>query len=308
MNARPHPTMDAAVKPSRRLLSPGVSRHLTYGLFALPAIVLTGAITLVPGMLTLAASLTDWDGVSMPTWAGGANFHDLFADVAFWRAIFNNVQWTVLFLTLPMAGALLIASLLRTRTRIQALYQVVLLLPYVLSPIVNVIIWSNIVFDPVGGLVGYINHHLFPLADPLAQPSAALYAVAAIDMWHFWGYLAVIFLGAIRQVPEEQLEAARLDGAGAWQMFRFVTLPNITPTIGLMAVMVTIFSFLTFDYVYLATSGGPGFSTLVLSVLAYNSAFTSLAVGRAAAVAVVMGLFGVLASVAYTRLTWSGAR
>lgn len=297
-----------AIGPAPRRLNLGASRELAYGLFALPAIVLITAITFLPGLMTLAASLTDWDGVSAPTWAGFSNFHDLFADVAFWRGLFNNVKWTVLFLTIPMAGALLIASLLRSRTKIQAVYQVVLLLPYVLSPIVNVIIWSNIIFDPVGGLVGYVNRHLFPLADPLAQPGAALYAVAAIDMWHFWGYLAVIFLGAIRQVPEDQLEAARMDGANGWQLFRFVTLPNIMPTIGLMTVIVTIFSFLTFDYVYLATSGGPGFSTEVLSVLAYNSAFTSLAVGRAAAVAVVMGLFGVLASIAYTRLSWSGSR
>lgn len=286
---------------------PPLSREAAFGLFATPAMLLTGLVTLLPGVLTLAASLTDWDGVSRPSWTGLANFGDLFADVAFWRAIFNNVRWTVLFLTLPMAGALLVASLLRTRTRIQAVYQLLILIPYVLSSIVNVIIWSNIIFDPVGGLVGFIDRRLFPLADPLARPGSALYAVAAIDMWHFWGYLAVIFLGAIKQVPEEQLEAARLDGAGSWQLFRFVTLPNIMPTIGLMAVIVTIFSFLTFDYVYLATSGGPGFSTLVMSVLAYNSAFMSLAVGRAAAVAVVMGGFGLLASVAYTRLTWTGA-
>ena len=285
-----------------------VSREVAYGLFAAPAMILTAAIVLIPGILTLGTSLMDWDGVSRPTWAGLANFHDLFADVAFWRSLFNNVKWTVLFLTIPMAGAILVASLLHTRLRIQAIYQVVILLPYVLSPIVNVIIWSNIVFDPIGGLVGLINRRLFPIADPLAQAGGALYAVAAIDMWHFWGYLAVIFLGAIKQVPEEQLEAASLDGANAWQLFRFVTFPNIMPTIGLMAVIVTIFSFLTFDYVYLATSGGPGFSTLVLSVLAYNSAFMSLAVGRAAAVAVVMGFFGVLASVAYTRLTWTGVR
>lgn len=277
-------------------------------MLAAPAIVLAAAITLIPGLLTLATSLTDWDGVSRPTWAGLSNFQNLFDDTAFWRAIFNNVRWTILFLTIPMGGALLIASLLRARTRIQAIYQVIILLPYVLSPIVNVIIWSNIVFDPVGGVVGFTSRHLFAISDPLAQPRAALYAVAAIDMWHFWGYLAVIFLGALKQVPEEQLEAARTDGANAWQIFRFVTLPNIMPTIGLMAVIVTIFSFLTFDYVYLATSGGPGFSTLVMSVLAYNSAFVSLAVGRAAAIAVIMALFGMLASVAYTRFTWTGAQ
>jgi raffinose/stachyose/melibiose transport system permease protein len=294
--------------PVRPQFGHRLSREAAYGLFAAPAIVLAAAITLIPGLLTLATSLTDWDGVSRPTWAGLSNFQNLFDDIAFWRAIFNNVKWTILFLTIPMAGALLIASLLRTRTRVQAIYQVIILLPYVLSPIVNVIIWSNIVFDPVGGIVGFTSKHFFAISDPLAQPRGALYAVAAIDMWHFWGYLAVIFLGALKQVPEEQLEAARIDGANAWQIFRFVTLPNIMPTIGLMAVIVTIFSFLTFDYVYLATSGGPGFSTLVMSVLAYNSAFVSLAVGRAAAIAVIMALFGIIASVAYTRFTWTGAQ
>src|SRR5579872_4366289 len=124
--------------PVRRRLSQRLSREAAHALFAAPAIVLAGAITLIPGILTLAASLTDWDGVSHPTWAGLSNFHDLFADVAFWRAIFNNARWTILFLTIPMAGALLIASLLRTRTRVQAIYQVIILLPYVLSPIVNV--------------------------------------------------------------------------------------------------------------------------------------------------------------------------
>jgi raffinose/stachyose/melibiose transport system permease protein len=298
----------ASERPSHSRLGLRFSQEAAYGLFAAPAILLTAAITLIPGALTLAASLTDWDGVSPPSWAGFANFHDLFSDVAFWRGVFNNTKWTILFLTVPMAGALLIASLLRSRSKIQAIYQVIILIPYVLSPIVNVKIWSNIIFDPIGGLVGYVNQHFFAVTNPMAQASSAIYAVAAIDMWHFWGYLAVIFLSAINQVPSDQLEAAEMDGAGAWQIFRFVTLPNIMPTIGLMAVMVTIFSFLTFDYVYLTTSGGPGFSTLVLSVLAYNSAFMSLAVGRAAAVAVVMGFFGLLASIVYVRLSWRGLR
>lgn len=295
--------MTANLSKRKGAASQGLSRQSVHWLFAAPAMVLIACITLVPGVLTLVISLTDWDGVSRPIWTGLSNFHELFADVAFWRGIYNNTQWTVLFLTLPMALALLIASLLRTRNRIQSVYQVILLLPYVLSPIVNVSIWSNIVFDPVGGLVGYVNRNFFHVVDPLARPNAALYAVAAIDMWHFWGYLAVIFLGALKQVPDEQLEAAQLEGANAWQIFRWVTFPNIAPTVGLMIVMVTIFSFLTFDYVYLSTSGGPGYSTEVLSVLAYDFAFNSLAVGRAAAVAVVMGLFGLLAAIAYTRLS-----
>lgn len=284
---------------------PRLSAALVHWVFALPAIFLVSAIVLVPGLLTIAASLTDWDGVSSPTWAGLANFRALLSDVAFWRGLYNNTQWTILFLTIPMALALTVASMLRSRTRIQSAYQTILLIPYVLSPIVNVSIWSNIVFAPLGGLVGFMSRHFFHLDDPLAQPGAALYAVASIDMWHFYGYLTVIFLGALKQVPDEQIEAATLEGVNGWQLFRWVTLPNIAPTVSLMIVMVTIFSFLTFDYVYLSTSGGPGYSTEVLSVLAYDLAFTSMAVGRAAAVAVVMGLFGLLAAIVYTRFGWA---
>jgi raffinose/stachyose/melibiose transport system permease protein len=143
------------------------------------------------------------------------------------------------------------------------------------------------------------------LPSPLAHPATALYGVAAIDMWHFWGYLTVIFLGALRQVPADQIEAARLDGATGLQLFRFITLPAIAPTIAVTFVIVTIFSFLTFDYVYLSTGGGPGYSTEVLSVFAYELAFSALDVGKAAAVAMTIGVFGLAASLVYMRLSWS---
>lgn len=271
--------------------------------FVLPALLLSLGVTFVPGVLTLFASFTDWDGVSRPTWTGFANYRDLFADTAFWRAMANNIRWTILFLTLPTLAALFVASLLRSRTRAQAVYQVVLLLPYVVSPIANASIWTNIMFSPVGGVVGWIDQHVTPISDPLARPSTALYAVACIDMWHFWGYIAVVFLAAIRQVPADQLDAAFVEGASGWQVFRFVTLPNIRPTIALMLVMETIFSFLTFDYVYLTTNGGPGYSTEVLATRAYDLAFRLLEVGKAAAVAVFMCLFGLVAACLYVRLT-----
>jgi raffinose/stachyose/melibiose transport system permease protein len=223
----------------------------------------------------------------------------LLDDFTFWRALFNNIKWTLLFLTVPMALALLISSLLITRRRSQRVYQVIFLLPYVLSPIANASVWSNMLLNQRSGLVGYLSRHGLPIRDPLGHVSTALYAVAAVDMWHFWGYLAIVFFAAMRQVPGDQLEAAYLEGASGWQIFRLVTLPNITPTIALMFVMVTIFSFLTFDYVYLMTGGGPAHSTELLSTLAYGFAFRSFEVGKAAAVALFMSLFGLIAAFAY---------
>jgi raffinose/stachyose/melibiose transport system permease protein len=272
--------------------------------FAAPALLLVSGVMLLPSLLTFAASFTYWDGVSRPAWAGISNFVALGTDVEFWRSILNNLRWTVLFLTLPMAAALLTASLLLSRPAWQAPCQTVLLIPYVLSPIATVAIWTGIIFDPISGVFGWLTRHGVHLSSPLAHPATALCAVAAIDMWHFWGYLTVIFLGALRQVPSDQIEAARLDGVNGWQLFRHITLPAIMPTVAVTFVIVTIFSFLTFDYVYLATKGGPGYSTEVLSVFAYVLAFSTLEVGKAAAVALAIGLFGITASLIYMRLSW----
>ena len=276
-----------------------VDEHWSYYLFVIPALLLSAAVILVPALLTLVLAFTDWDGVSRPLWVGWDNFRDFLADITFWRAIFNNVKWTVIFLTMPMAIALIVASLLLTRRRSYGVYQIIFLLPYVLSPIANASIWSNMIFDQISGVVGHVNKHLFPLRDPLGHVSSALYAVAAVDIWHFWGYLAVVFFAAMRQVPADQLEAAYLEGANGWQIFRHITLPNIMPTIALMFVMVTIFSFLTFDYVYLMTGGGPAHATELLSTLAYGFAFRSFEVGKAAAVALFMSLFGLVAACVY---------
>jgi raffinose/stachyose/melibiose transport system permease protein len=280
-----------------------LSEKTYHWLFVTPALALSVAIVLVPALLTLATAFTNWDGVSLPSFVGLDNFGALAGDNVFWAAILNNVQWTVIFLTIPMGIALLVASLLMTRQKSAAVYQVIFLLPYVLSPVANAVIWQNIILSPVSGLLGYVSKNFLPMQSPLTQPETALYAVASVDIWHFWGYLTVVFFAAMRQTPEEQLEAAFLEGANGWQVFWNVTLPNILPTLGLMLVLVTIFSFLTFDYIYLITQGGPARATEMLSTYAYKFAFTSFQVGKAAAVALVMSFFGLVASVVYVRMS-----
>lgn len=282
-----------------------LSQTTYHSLFVTPALLLSISVVLVPGLLTFAVAFSDWDGISAPFFVGLSNFNALMGDGVFWAALFNNIQWALIFLTIPMAIALVTASLLMNRKRSNAVFQVIFLLPYVLSPVANAVIWQNIIFDPVSGLLGFVSKNYVEIQNPLTDTATALYAVAAVDIWHFWGYLTVVFFAAMRQTPEDQLEAAYLEGANGWQVFWNVTLPNILPTIALMFVLVTIFSFLTFDYVYLMTQGGPARSTEMLSTYAYAFAFTSFQVGKAAAVALVMSFFGLLASLVYVRLSRS---
>ncbi|HWJ73595.1 sugar ABC transporter permease [Mesorhizobium sp. BR1-1-16] len=277
----------------------------SHALFVAPALVVSVAIVLLPALLTLLVAFADWDGASTPTFVGLKNFQAVFSDPVFWGALFNNVQWMVIFLTIPMAIAMVAASILMRRKRSSAVFQIIFLLPYVLSPVANAVIWQNIIFDPISGLLGFVSRSWFPLFNPLTDTRTALYAVAGVDIWHFWGYLAVVFFAAMRQTPEDQLEAAFIEGASGWQVFWNVTLPNILPTVALMLVLVTIFSFLTFDYVYLITQGGPARSTEMLSTFAYAFAFTSFQVGKAATVALAMSFFGLIASLVYVRMSRS---
>src|SRR5260370_32877190 len=113
--------------------------------------------------------------------------------MSFWRAIFNNVKWTILFLTIPAIMALVIASLLLTRKRSHGVYQIIFLLPYALSPIANAFFWRYMIFDHVFGVAGYVEKHISWATYPLGHVYTALYAVATMDSCHCWGYLTLDF-------------------------------------------------------------------------------------------------------------------
>jgi raffinose/stachyose/melibiose transport system permease protein len=243
-----------------------------------------------------------WDGIGTPRWVGLGNFEALWNDRVFWRALSNNIVWTGIFLTVPIAMGLLAATMLLVARRGRTFFQVIYFLPVVIATVITARVWQGMIYSPVTGLFGLAQDAGLGLVNPLSQPSLALYGVATVDLWHWWGFLCVIFFAALRQVPAEQIEAARIEGATFWQMMRYVLLPGIRPTIVLMMIMTVIWSFLVFDFVYILTQGGPAFGSEVLSTLAYRKAFYDLNVGQAAAASVVISIFGLVATVFYIRV------
>lgn len=277
-----------------------------YLLLLLPALAISVSIVLIPGIQTIWSSLTDWNGFSAEKhFIGLANYVELFQDRYFHIALKNNLIWMVLFLTVPVVVGMGMALLLLYRKKGRTILQMVFLIPYVLAPVVTAMIFKNIIYNPTSGLLHFINgiNEGLKLSNPLTNRQFGIIAVAAVDMWHFWSYLMIIYLAALRQTPKDQLEAARLDGAGFSRLFRHVYLPNIKQTVWLLSIMIVIFSFLAFDYVNLLTQGGPAHYTEVLATLAYTSAFSEQDIGKASAISVVMSGFGLIASVIYTRLT-----
>lgn len=282
-----------------------------YLIMLLPALLISVCVVLIPGIQTVYSSLTDWNGFAAEKhFIGLANYINLFQDEYFKIAIKNNIIWMLLFLTVPVALGMGVALLLLHRKRGRTVLQMIFLIPYVLAPIVTAMIFKNIIYSPTSGLLHFINELNIGLnlKNPLTNRDFGIFAVAAVDMWHFWSYLMIIYLAALRQTPQDQLEAARLDGANFPQLFLNVYLPNIKPTVHLLSIMIVIFSFLAFDYINLLTQGGPAHYTEVLATLAYSSAFSERKVGMASAISVVMSTMGLVASIIYTRLTMKEER
>ena len=290
----------AAREPSRG----SRRRSGKYYLMIAPALLLSGLIVLLPGVLTAIAAFTNWDGLGLHArWIGLENFRQILTDPVFLASLRHTFIWMGLFLTIPVFIGLVAATLLLNRKRSRTVYQVIFLIPYVLAPITNAVLWLNIIYNPISGLIGFMNSKGLNLPSPLAGQHTALYAVAGVDMWHFWGFLTIVYLAALRQTPLDLVEAALVEGASGWQVYRHVYLPTIRPTLKLMWVMIIIFSFLAFDYVYLLTQGGPAQSTEMLSTYAYTAAFSAFEFGKAAAVGLVMSGFGLVSSFLFVWLS-----
>lgn len=271
-------------------------------LFVAPALAVNLAIILIPALLTLALAFCSWDGVSMPEWAGLDNFVALNEDGVFWHALGNNIIWTAIFLVIPMAMGLLAAVMLLVARRGRTVLQVIYFLPIVIATVITARVWQGMIYNPISGVVGLLQHLDLPVINPLGAPNTALFGVATVDLWHWWGFLAVVFFAALRQVDISLVEAALLDGARFHELVRHILLPAIRPTILLMMVMTVIWSFLAFDFVYVLTQGGPAYSSELLSTLAYRHAFYDLDIGQAAATAIVISVFGLIATGIYVRL------
>lgn len=269
-----------------------------------PALLVSMSVILLPGIMTVVYSFTDWNGLSPDlNFIGLQNFQELFQDKVFYRAIGNNLIWTIMFLTIPVCIGMLSACLLLSCRRTRSIYQVAFLIPYILAPAVNAMLWLNVMFSPTSGVIAALRNFGLDIASPLSNMKTAIYACAGVDIWHYWSYLTVIYLAALRQVPMDQVEAGRVEGCNAWQLFRYVYLPNIRNTVSLMFIMITIGSFLAFDYIKLLTGGGPAHATEVLGTYAYSFAFGSMQVGKAAAAGLFISFFGLIASIIYTRLS-----
>jgi len=283
--ARIYPSIDAARKKRTNNL-------IAYSFIA-PNFIGFAIFTLVPIIMAVGLSFMKWNGsaVQSPKFVGIDNYARLFKDSRFIDAFEHTIVYTVLTVPLTMIAALFLALVLNKKLFGRNFFRTVSFFPYVASLVAVAAVW-NALFSPDMGPVNEILR-VFGVSNPprwAADKNWAMPTLIMFSVWKNMGYYMVMYLAGLQNISPELYEAASLDGAGAAQKFKYVTLPQLGPTTFLVLVMVTIQCFKVYDIVLMITGGGPGTSTLVLVYHIYNVAFVQWDLGYAAAISMVLFL------------------
>ncbi|MGP4025434.1 carbohydrate ABC transporter permease [Actinomadura sp. 3N407] len=273
--------------------------------FLTPALVLFACFVLIPILVAFFTSFFKWGGFGFPDdFVGLENYRNLAGDEVFRGDLWRGFLLVVLSLVVQLPLALGTAVLLNQRMRGRAVYRAVFFAPYILAEVIAGVLFG-IIFLPGSGLADALVEDL-PLLGGLAgkwfsDPATALPTLIAVMTWKYFGFHMMIYLAGLQGIPKEILEAASIDGAGAWRRFRSVTLPLLAPTLRISVFLSVIGSIQLFDLVWVTTTGGPTHATETMAVTMYEFGFKRYQMGYASAISVAMFLISMVFSLLYQR-------
>ncbi|MBN2656405.1 MAG: sugar ABC transporter permease [Spirochaetales bacterium] len=249
-------------------------------------------LLVLPSLNTLFSSLTNWNGLGTRDFIGLSNYMELLVDPNFKGAIFNNLKWMGLFLTIPIFLGLVIGYILSKVKKGRVLFRAAYFLPYVISAAIAGKVFAAF-FNPYFGInVAFERLGLDFLVRDWLAPGKSLISVAFVDMWHWWGFLLVLFMSALQQVDPVLYESAEVEGAKELQKMWFITLPGIRSTMVFIILLTMVWSISTFEYIWVMTKGGPG--SEILSTYLYKNALFKYRAGYACSIAVFQGFLAVV--------------
>ncbi len=280
------------VRPAQPAAVHRLQRHLVGYAFVGPALLALAGFIIYPAFYSLWLSFHEWNGYQLEwgPFVGLRNYGTLLGDEVFWKAATNSVIFVVVRTPLEVGLAFGLALLLNRKLPGRSLLRTLFFVPVVMSQIVVTILFQRILEANTGLLNTFLRQAgLGALARPwLGDPGTALGAVIAVSVWKNVGFSLVILLAGLQGLPQEVLEAARVDGASGWQLVLKVTAPLMRPILAITALLSIIGGLKVFDLVFIMTRGGPTYSTEVLATLLYRQAFELNDMGVASAIAVVM--------------------
>ena len=277
--------------------------------FIAPNFIGFAIFTLGPIILAFVMAFAEWDGSNPLKFVGITNFRNLFTNDRFVAALENTLVYSLFTVPLTLVAALGLAILLNQKIKCRTVFRTVVFFPYVASLVAVAAVW-NMLFTPnKGGIMNQLLMNVFH-TQPLkwaAAPQTVMLTIILFSIWKNMGYYMVIYLAGLQGISKELYEAAALDGAGSWQKFRYVTLPQLKPTTFFVTVMLTISCFKIYDIVYMLAGGSNGVvnkSAIVLVYYIYEEAFRNWKLGSASAAALV--LFAIV--LAFTLIQFRGEK
>jgi multiple sugar transport system permease protein len=281
---------------SARGLSLGQRRAIWAYIFLLIPLSFFITIRFAPTLFAMSVSLFRWDILSSnKPWMGLKNYETLFADPVFWQSLTNTLLYVALSVPLQLVSGLFFALLLQAGARWRGFFRALYFIPFVTSTVAISWVWRWIyepTFGPLNKLLAVAG---LPEQKFLASPDQALASIVVAIVWQALGFYVIIFLAGLEAIPHDFYEAAKIDGARAWDLFRHITLPLLNPTIVFLTVIGTINAIQVFTQVLNMSfqgTGGPLNSTKSLVLFIYQQAFKSFKMGYASAGTVV--LFGLI--------------
>lgn len=273
-------------------------------LFALPALLVFTIFVFYPILQTVFRSFYEWDGINQAVFNGIENYKELFQDDLFYESLKNGVIFAGILMVFQVGGATLLTfAMMNRKVKGKRFFRTAFFIPVVLSVTVVCQLWSAI-YNPEFGLI----NHLFEILgigyrqDWLSDMTLAIYAVTFVNVWQYTGYqFAIIYAGA-KAIPEDYLEAARIDGASEWKINTRIILPLLKDTYRMCFVFAITGGLNAFAHMNLLTKGGPGTSTYTLTYMTFRNAFTVGEFGYGCTSAIILVLQCLIATVIVNKI------
>ena len=281
---------------------------ITPYLFLAPMVVGLLVFRVIPIGVSFFASFTHWNVIAPPQWAGLANYREMLGSADFWRVLGNTSLFAAMYVPGVMIIGLALAVLVNRRLRGITFFRGLFFMPYITSLVAVALAWRW-VFSTRFGLLNNALIEVFGITNPpawLSDPIWALPSVAIVYIWQSAGFVMLLFLAGLQSIDRTLHDAARLDGATAWQSFRYVTLPLLSPVVFFVMIISLITSSQTFEVTYALTRGGPNGASTTLAYSVFQNAFVFYRMGYASALAYTLfALVGTLTLLNFTlRRRW----
>lgn len=274
-------------------------------LFLLPALIGLVAFFLWPAVRGLYLSFTDFNLLRPAKWVGLDNYIDIVQDPVFWNSMAVTMQYVVINIVAQTIIALALAVMLQRFTR-SIVVRGILLLPFLIANVIVALLWFWLADYNLGLINGLLDGIGLDRVGFFGNENLAMPTIAMVNVWRHAGYTALLIFAGLQAIPRDVYEAAEVDGAGEWRVFRSVTLPLLRPVLAFVLVVTVVGSFQIYDTIAVTTQGGPVAATQAINFYIYQRAFERFDFGYASALSVILMIVLAGLAIAQIRLLRAG--